>query len=73
MKKVTISCGCFNWLLEKCHYDLLRNTAVGTVEQELLFVGAENGKLIAVRDIIKKVRTSLSSLYFLSVRHFSEL
>ncbi|KAM9847243.1 putative ATP-dependent RNA helicase DDX52 [Aulostomus maculatus] len=31
-----------------------RNTAVETVEQELLFVGAENGKLVAMRDIIKK-------------------
>lgn len=67
MKKVTLSFGCFNWLSEKCNYDLLRNTAVGTVEQELLFVGAENGKLIAVREIIKKVRKSLSSLYFLFV------
>ncbi|CDQ87696.1 unnamed protein product [Oncorhynchus mykiss] len=32
-----------------------RNSAVETVEQELLFVGTENGKLLAVRDIIKKV------------------
>ncbi|KAM8835023.1 putative ATP-dependent RNA helicase DDX52 [Synchiropus picturatus] len=31
-----------------------RNTAVETVEQELLFVGTETGKLVAVRDIIKK-------------------
>ncbi|XP_070699611.1 probable ATP-dependent RNA helicase DDX52 isoform X2 [Pempheris klunzingeri] len=31
-----------------------RNTAVETVEQELLFVGTENGKLVAIRDIIKK-------------------
>ncbi|KAF7665280.1 hypothetical protein LDENG_00141980 [Lucifuga dentata] len=31
-----------------------RNTAVETVEQELLFVGTENGKLLAVRDIVKK-------------------
>ncbi|XP_055792866.1 probable ATP-dependent RNA helicase DDX52 [Salvelinus fontinalis] len=31
-----------------------RNSAVETVEQELLFVGTENGKLLAVRDIIKK-------------------
>uniref|UniRef100_A0A1A8NHF0 Probable ATP-dependent RNA helicase DDX52 n=2 Tax=Nothobranchius pienaari TaxID=704102 RepID=A0A1A8NHF0_9TELE len=31
-----------------------RNTAVETVEQELLFVGTENGKLVAVRDIVKK-------------------
>ncbi|KAK7926148.1 hypothetical protein WMY93_008458 [Mugilogobius chulae] len=31
-----------------------RNTAVETVEQELLFVGSEDGKLVAMRDIIKK-------------------
>ncbi|XP_051903301.1 probable ATP-dependent RNA helicase DDX52 [Hippocampus zosterae] len=31
-----------------------RNTAVDSVEQEMLFVGTENGKLVAVRDIIKK-------------------
>ncbi|XP_067350939.1 probable ATP-dependent RNA helicase DDX52 isoform X2 [Channa argus] len=31
-----------------------RNTAVETVEQDLLFVGTENGKLVAMRDIIKK-------------------
>nr|XP_061801658.1 probable ATP-dependent RNA helicase DDX52 [Nerophis lumbriciformis] len=31
-----------------------RNTAVDSVEQELLFVGTENGKMVAVRDIIKK-------------------
>ncbi|MEQ2277354.1 DEAD (Asp-Glu-Ala-Asp) box polypeptide 52, partial [Xenotaenia resolanae] len=33
---------------------LSRNAAVETVEQELLFVGTENGKLVAMRDIIKK-------------------
>uniref|UniRef100_A0A669ELC1 Probable ATP-dependent RNA helicase DDX52 n=1 Tax=Oreochromis niloticus TaxID=8128 RepID=A0A669ELC1_ORENI len=31
-----------------------RNTAVDTVDQQLLFVGTENGKLVAMRDIIKK-------------------
>ncbi|XP_062867326.1 probable ATP-dependent RNA helicase DDX52 [Trichomycterus rosablanca] len=31
-----------------------RNSAVETVEQELLFVGAENGKLLAMRELIKK-------------------
>ncbi|XP_076025095.1 putative ATP-dependent RNA helicase DDX52 [Genypterus blacodes] len=31
-----------------------RNAAVETVEQELLFVGTENGKLLAMRDIVKK-------------------
>ena len=33
-----------------------RNTATLTVEQELLFVGQEAGKLLAVRDIVQKVR-----------------
>ncbi|XP_077596759.1 putative ATP-dependent RNA helicase DDX52 [Stigmatopora nigra] len=32
----------------------LKNTAVASVEQQLLFVGTENGKLVAVRDLIKK-------------------
>lgn len=41
----------------------LRNTAVETVEQKLLFVGTENGKLVAMRDIIKKVRTLQSRLF----------
>ncbi|CAB1431683.1 unnamed protein product [Pleuronectes platessa] len=31
-----------------------RNSAVETVDQQLLFVGTENGKLVAMRDIIKK-------------------
>ncbi|KAM4546594.1 putative ATP-dependent RNA helicase DDX52 [Fundulus diaphanus] len=31
-----------------------RNAAVETVEQQLLFVGTENGKLVAMRDIVKK-------------------
>lgn len=38
-------------------YLLLRNAAVETVEQELLFVGTENGKLLAMREIIQKVST----------------
>jgi hypothetical protein len=36
-------------------YFLLRNSAVETVEQELLFVGSETGKLLAVRELVKKV------------------
>uniref|UniRef100_A0A669DRT7 ATP-dependent RNA helicase n=1 Tax=Oreochromis niloticus TaxID=8128 RepID=A0A669DRT7_ORENI len=35
-------------------FHLFRNTAVDTVDQQLLFVGTENGKLVAMRDIIKK-------------------
>ena len=34
-----------------------RNSATETVKQELLFVGQESGKLIAIRDIIRKVRS----------------
>eukprot|EP00069_Balaena_mysticetus_P020540 bmy_02876T0 len=33
---------------------LLRNSAVETVEQELLFVGSETGKLLAMRELVKK-------------------
>lgn len=36
-------------------YFLLRNSAVETVEQELLFVGSETGKLLAMRELVKKV------------------
>uniref|UniRef100_A0A4W3ICA9 ATP-dependent RNA helicase n=1 Tax=Callorhinchus milii TaxID=7868 RepID=A0A4W3ICA9_CALMI len=35
-------------------YFLFRNSAVDTVEQELLFVGNETGKLLAMRDLVKK-------------------
>lgn len=38
-----------------------RNSAAETVEQELLFVGAENGKMLAIRDMIKKVRENLDA------------
>ena len=38
---------------------LHRNTATDTVQQELLFVGQESGKLLAVRDIVQKVGTSV--------------
>lgn len=34
-----------------------RNSTVNTVKQELLFVGNEAGKLIAFRDLIRKVIT----------------
>jgi len=32
-----------------------RNTVAPTIQQELLYVGDESGKLIAIRDIIRKV------------------
>ena len=37
----------------------LRNSATQTVEQELLFVGQEAGKLLAVRDIVQKVKRKI--------------
>ena len=36
-------------------YKFNRNAAADIVEQKLLFVGQESGKLLAVRDIIHKV------------------
>lgn len=41
-----------------------RNSATETVEQELLFVGQECGKLIALRDIIHKVQKYMIMLLF---------
>jgi len=38
------------------HY---RNTVASTIQQELLYVGDESGKLLAIRDIIRKVQFSL--------------
>ena len=32
-----------------------RNCATQTIQQELLFVGQENGKMVAVRDMVRKV------------------
>lgn len=52
----------FFWLLKDI-FVLNRNTATHTVEQELLFVGQEAGKLLAVRDIVQKV----SGLIFITV------
>lgn len=43
----------------RCVVFVHRNSAAETVEQELLFVGAENGKLLAMRDLIKKVGENL--------------
>ena len=34
---------------------IIRNSATETIKQELLFVGQESGKLIAIREIIHKV------------------
>lgn len=40
----------------------VRNSATETVKQELLFVGQESGKMIAIRDIIREVTHFLLSL-----------
>lgn len=36
-------------------FSAFRNSAAETVEQELLFVGSETGKLTAMRELVKKV------------------
>lgn len=43
-------------ILHVCH---ARNSATESIDQELQFVGSESGKLIAVRDIIRKVSNRL--------------
>ncbi|XP_005987507.1 probable ATP-dependent RNA helicase DDX52 [Latimeria chalumnae] len=50
-----------------------RNSAVETVEQELLFVGTETGKLLAVRDLIKKGFTPPVLVFTQSVDRAKEL
>ncbi|KAM9348119.1 putative ATP-dependent RNA helicase DDX52 [Symphorus nematophorus] len=63
VRRAFFSATCTSEVEQWCHLNLdnlvsvnigHRNTAVDTVEQELLFVGTENGKLVAMRDIIKK-------------------
>lgn len=41
-----------------------RNSAVETVEQELLFVGSETGKLLAMRELVKRVSIHLFLFLF---------
>ncbi len=41
-----------------------RNTTVATVEQELIYVGNEEGKIIAMRDLIHKVSYLWTSDFF---------
>lgn len=43
---------------------MFRNTTVTTVEQELIFVGNEEGKMIAMRDLVKKVRLMKIESFF---------
>ena len=44
-----------------------RNSATQTVEQELLFVGQEAGKLLAVRDIVQKVKRMIICCHMIKV------
>ena len=39
----------------------VRNTAVDAVRQELLFVGQECGKLLAMRNLVHKVRWAMQA------------
>ena len=48
------------FLVIKRYFVLNRNTATQTVQQELLFVGQEPGKLLAVRDIVQKVSSFIT-------------
>ncbi|XP_032823622.2 putative ATP-dependent RNA helicase DDX52 isoform X1 [Petromyzon marinus] len=50
-----------------------RNTPVETVEQELLFVGAESGKLLAIRNIVKKGLTPPVLVFVQSIQRAREL
>ena len=49
------NCGCGYSVLIRINST--RNAATETVQQELLFVGQESGKLLAMRDVIAKVFT----------------
>nr|KAF6455603.1 DExD-box helicase 52 [Rousettus aegyptiacus] len=50
-----------------------RNSAVETVEQELLFVGSETGKLLAMRELIKKGFTPPVLVFVQSIERAKEL
>ncbi|XP_072325782.1 probable ATP-dependent RNA helicase DDX52 isoform X2 [Scyliorhinus torazame] len=50
-----------------------RNSAVETVEQELLFVGTETGKLLAMRDLIKKGFSPPVLVFVQSIERAKEL
>ncbi|XP_013929348.1 PREDICTED: probable ATP-dependent RNA helicase DDX52 [Thamnophis sirtalis] len=53
--------------------DLTRNAAVETVDQELLFVGSETGKLLAMRDLVKKGFTPPVLVFVQSIERAKEL
>lgn len=44
----------FDWIIIIISILYSRNTATDLVDQELLFVGNEQGKLLAFRDIVRK-------------------
>ncbi|XP_054430805.1 probable ATP-dependent RNA helicase DDX52 isoform X2 [Pteronotus mesoamericanus] len=50
-----------------------RNSAVETVEQELLFVGSETGKLLAMRELIKKGFSPPVLVFVQSIERAKEL
>ncbi|XP_038670336.1 probable ATP-dependent RNA helicase DDX52 isoform X2 [Scyliorhinus canicula] len=50
-----------------------RNSAVETVEQELLFVGTETGKLLAMRDLVKKGFSPPVLVFVQSIERAKEL
>ncbi|XP_060115249.1 probable ATP-dependent RNA helicase DDX52 [Heteronotia binoei] len=50
-----------------------RNSAAETVDQELLFVGSETGKLLAVRDLVKKGFTPPVLVFVQSIERAKEL
>ncbi|KAG8122679.1 hypothetical protein E2320_018179, partial [Naja naja] len=50
-----------------------RNAAVETVDQELLFVGSETGKLLAMRDLVKNGFTPPVLVFVQSVERAKEL
>ncbi|XP_048338228.1 probable ATP-dependent RNA helicase DDX52, partial [Sphaerodactylus townsendi] len=50
-----------------------RNSAAETVNQELLFVGSETGKLLAVRDLVKKGFTPPVLVFVQSIERAKEL
>uniref|UniRef100_A0A7M4EW06 Probable ATP-dependent RNA helicase DDX52 n=1 Tax=Crocodylus porosus TaxID=8502 RepID=A0A7M4EW06_CROPO len=50
-----------------------RNSAAETVEQELLFVGSETGKLLAMRELVKKGFTPPVLVFVQSIERAKEL
>lgn len=46
---------------------LFRNTAVESVKQELLFVGSESGKLLALRNLMQEV-LNISQCIFICMK-----